>query len=438
MSQTDTNNKSETEMKIILTLTQKDFPHLFHMKEDIIDKVVHNLFKIGYQSRFPSPQKSQDILTTQTANQSLKDEIMYQLHDKTSILRNEIQQLNNNPDLNQKLDRIESIIEKLFGISYHSSKSGEVSEDLIYQILKEKYPDISHQITRKVAHHADGELVFPSGLRALLEIKNYQTSVKKEEIDKLKYDMTHNGINYAIMISLKSGIQGQKQISYQTFIHQDKNYHIVFLTHLMKDSSQLGAGLILLNRIYKLEKENQSQKEVKMDWLYSQISDHISDLSSLIDKTSILRDGFLESEKNIRNSMASFYTQLRDYQADVSNKVKSIWEKIDQDFSEMEIEIQGDNKWENLLGEIDKKSKIYKSLQKVVDIFQSQHIYPEEITGKENQYYLHSGKSTVGKMGILKTKLGVYITKPEISLVFLPKEDNTTLQFLKSVLIMCR
>ena len=77
-------------------------------------------------------------------------------------------------------------------------------------------------------------------------------------------------------------------------------------------------------------------------------------------------------------------------------------------------------------------------MEKVSDILQSQHVFPQEIEEKENQYYLYNGKNKIGKIGILKTKLGIYIAKPEISLIFLPKEDNTTLQFLKSVLIMCR
>ena len=66
------------------------------------------------------------------------------------------------------------ILKNIFDIIY-----GKISK------FNEKYNNYSLDETRKISHSADGELTSPSGLRCLLEVKNYTSSVPIDELKKI-------------------------------------------------------------------------------------------------------------------------------------------------------------------------------------------------------------------------------------------------------------
>ena len=61
-----------------------------------------------------------------------------------------------------------------------------MTEALIETVIKNQLPEYNYDIKRGIAHNADGELTSPTGLKALVEIKNYNNTVPEEEIEKFK------------------------------------------------------------------------------------------------------------------------------------------------------------------------------------------------------------------------------------------------------------
>ena len=185
-------------MKIELDIKKELFPKLFDV-EDNLEQVILFLLNIGYQNFYSSVSEKSLIDNMNNTCRQFKDDIIKGIESKNDNLKDKILLLENNLNklnTNEKLDEMSKIIEKLFGISNNSSKKGAVSEQLIYSILEEKYSNYSYDVKRHIAHNADGELTSPTGMKCLVEIKNYTNTVNKDEVDKFKYDLKFTKNNY--------------------------------------------------------------------------------------------------------------------------------------------------------------------------------------------------------------------------------------------------
>ena len=87
--------------KIIeLHIDIESFPYLINVLNDKLGDLCYEIFKKGYDNLFP---KQTEI--------SLVD---------------------------AKIEKIDNIMEQLFGITYNSSKKGKVSEDIVYTFIKSR------------------------------------------------------------------------------------------------------------------------------------------------------------------------------------------------------------------------------------------------------------------------------------------------------------
>jgi hypothetical protein len=140
---------------------------------------------------------------------------------------------NNKNDLGNKLTNLESSLSKLIGISNNSSKKGEFAEHLLEEIFNKRYGDITFEKTNHIPHSGDAFLTIGDNMKIMLEIKNYQTTVNKDEITKLEYDMIYNNIRWSLMTSFNSSIQGMKELDLHTFTNNNTTYFIIMISNLL-------------------------------------------------------------------------------------------------------------------------------------------------------------------------------------------------------------
>ena len=202
----------------------------------------------------------------------------------------------------------------MFGISTTSNKKGEISEQLVYNMINDKYPNYSYDVKRHIAHHADGELTSPTGMKCLVEIKNYTHTVNKDEINKFKDDLKTTNNNLGIFISLQTNISGRRLIDYETY----DDTHIIYISKIMEDCNKLDCGILLLESIYKLIKKDNI--EIKVKQIKQTIYHNFEELENLIFKTNKIRQKYDVLEKNIKENLDKFYLELRNYELEIKEK----------------------------------------------------------------------------------------------------------------------
>ena len=136
-----------------------------------------------------------------------------------------------NNKITNKIDNLGVVLEKLIGLSVSSSKKGELAENILENIITKKYGDIKYNNMSQVNHSGDAWLNFDSFNQVvMLESKNYSIKVNKDEVIKMKNDMITNNIQWGILVSFNSQVQGYRNFDIETFNHQGKIYTIVILS----------------------------------------------------------------------------------------------------------------------------------------------------------------------------------------------------------------
>ena len=248
------------------------------------------------------------------------------INEQTNLVEQISNRIKNDINCNEKFTEIDEHINKLFGLSSSSNKKGEVSENIIYELINNNYKDYCYDKKRTIAHNADGELNSPSGLKSLVEIKNYEVNVNKDEVKKFKNDLINTNINFGLFISIKSNIIGYKYFDYETFIHNQKEYHIIYISKIYENDNLLNCAIMLLEKIYSLK----SNTNIK-SYQFSNIKEHLKELNNIFDKTKDLHDKLLNLENVIKSSFNDFYQNFRKYEIDLNNQFNIIWTNIEED-----------------------------------------------------------------------------------------------------------
>jgi hypothetical protein len=226
--------------------------------------------------------------------------------------------------LNTTIQPLNELTKGLFGMN-SSTKKGGVTETLIEDILLKQFPEYNYDIKRSIDHNADGELTSPTGLKALVEVKNYNNTVPEDEVEKFKYDLSYRQINYGLFISTKSGIQYQKPFSYEKYEKDGTVYHIVYVSKIFEEQHKVYTGVLLLENIYKFVKKN----EVK--GIDKSIIKNLRKIEKVIEEFSIIKNKYLEMESNIKKSLDDYYGIIRDAEYKMKEQFNSIWDSIVDD-----------------------------------------------------------------------------------------------------------
>ena len=403
-------------MEVKIKLDKNLFPKLFEISDDLESKILF-LLNIGYQNVFSSQSESNIIDNVNNICRKYKDDILNGIDSKNENINLRLEDIKNNV----KSDELIETLDKLFGIKNTSQKKGEMTEDLIFNIINEKYKNYSLNETRKMAHSGDGELMSPSGLRCLLEFKNYTSSVNKDEVDKFKFDLKFRGINFGLFISLQTGICFKNSIDYEVFEHDNEKFHIIYISKLVDDINKLDCGILLLENLYKINfKDNY---DVKIKEIKKLIYDNVNEIELIIKETKNLRNDYCEIEKNIKSNFDNFYTKFRAYENDLTIKVQKIWKSLFEDLENvqsnfMDIKV-------SILEEVTKKNKCYMILSRLFDILESENV---NVNKCDNDINLVKNRKNIGTLKILKDKLNINLEN-KISIILKHNDEKLDSNF---------
>ncbi len=410
-------------MKVTINLDKNIFPKLFNYNDEELNNIILNLLNIGYQNVYSSVNEKKLINNIDNSFRRYKDDIILDINNNNNNIKDKISLLEsnlNNLNVDNKLNEFSNIVNKLFGINNNSCKKGEISEKLIYDILSQKFKNYNYEKKNHISHHADGELTSSSGFKSLVEIKNYNHVVNKDELDKFKYDLKYTNNSFGIFLSLQSGIVGKNIIDYEIY---DDNIHIIYISKLMDDINKLDYGIILSEILFKMN--STSSNDIKIEEITSKIKNKFNELDIILKKTVNLRVGYEKLELDIKNNLNIFYSSLRDYEMELKLKMDDIWRELINDLSKNYVDMKS-----KFLLEMSKKDKCYKIMERIFDVLERNSIN----INVNNNDIIMIGEKELGVIKKMKDK--VVISIDNINITF-KGNDNLDYEFFELVLKKC-
>lgn len=383
------------------------YPILFKLKKKELNKISEIIFKTGYEIMYPKIDEK-----------NIKSQ-----HDYLEII-NKIDELKKDfmsPQLNEKINSLESSLEKLIGISCSSTKKGEFAENLLENIFSQRYGDITFKKTNSIPHSGDAWLYLPDDRIIMLESKNYNSTINKDELIKMENDMKTNNINWGLFVSFNSNIQGLKEMDYYTFMHNNQIYNIISISNLSVDINRLDLGLTLIRKLINIP-----NIDLKFPWIIKNIQKDLDELHEIVIKNYILRDNFLNIEKEINKILNNYYIKLRDHHYDEENKIKQIIKNLN---STMEESLLNDleNNYKDILEFCSHKDKkLFTIINKIVDTI-SKNI---KIINNGNVWNIEDNKDIIGIIKIQTKKIIIELNKYELIISFVIGKDKENIHNL--------
>ncbi len=333
--------------------------------------------------------------------------------------------------INSNLDQLNRTTHELYGLS-KSNKKGGVLEDAIEDTIKKNFTDYSYTNTASIAHHGDGLLESPSGLKAILEMKNYTHTVGSEQIAKLKYDMKHTGVLYALMVSTNSSIQGHKSIDIETFEQDGTKYCIVYISWIHGEPHKLNTGIALLEHLYMLDKrESNPSVSNPINKIHELIETDLNELVKQLNTFAQLKTRYLGMEKIFKDQLDGFYLHLRETEISLKQSIEKIWKNIDKKFelanttsatksSEQILEKFGSGKSGILL------TRLYDDILKPNNI----NMYLEQ----SEQIQLYWSDKKIGLVKLVSKRVDIQFDNPDIKLSINESNAEINYRLLKTVI----
>jgi hypothetical protein len=331
--------------------------------------------------------------------------------------------------INSNLDQLNRTTHELYGLS-KSNKKGSVLEEAIEDTVKKTFPDYSYTNTSGIAHHGDGLLESPSGLKAILEMKNYTNTVGSEQIEKLKYDMKHTGVLYALMVSTSSSIQGHKSIDIESFEQDGTKYCIVYISWIHGEPHKINTGIALLEHLYLLDRRDKDPGSINsINKIHELIESDLNDLVSQLNTFAQLKTRYLGMEKIFKEQLDGFYLHLRETEICLKQSIEKIWKNIDKKFelvtaiaksSEQILEKFGSGKAGTLL------TRLYDEVLKPNDI--------ELYLDSSDQIQTYWFDKKLGSIKLVSKRVDIQFDTPDIKLSINDSNASVNYKLIKTVI----
>lgn len=401
-------------MDLNLKLKKEVFPTLFKLKKKELNKIANVIFKTGY-----------DIMYPQINETDIKEKKEYnELINKLDELKKELI----SPQLNDKITSLETSLEKLIGISCNSSKKGEIAENILETIISQRYGDITYKKTNTIPHSGDAWIYLPDEKIIMIESKNYNTTVNKDELIKMENDMKTNNILWGLFVSFNSNIQGLKEMDYHTFTHNNQIYNIIAISNLSVDINRLDLGITIVRKLI-----NMPNIDSCFPWVIKNIKSDLNDLNDIIKKNYIIRDNFINMEKEINKQLNNHYIKLRDYQFEEENKIIEIIKNINSTM-ENSIDIDLDTKYKEIHEYCNEKDKkLGKLLNKITDKISKNILFIKN----NNIWNIKLNNEIIGNVKIITKKITFELIKYELIINFVvgkDKENIINLSIIENIL----
>jgi hypothetical protein len=399
---------------INMTINKEIYPILFKLKKKELNKITEIIFKTGYDIMYPK----------------VDDSNIKKQHDYLDII-NKIDELKSDlvsPQLNDKITSLESSLEKLIGISCSSAKKGEFAENLLENIFSQRYGDITFKKTNSIPHSGDAWLYLPDDKIIMLESKNYNTTVNKDELIKMENDMKTNNISWGLFVSFNSNIQGLKEMDYYTFIHNNQIYNIISISNLSSDINRLDLGLTILRKLLYMP-----NIDLKFPWIIKNVKKDLDELNDIIKKNYIIRDAFITIEKEINKNLHNYYIKLRDYQYEEEQHINKLVKNLNSTMEESINTNLIDNYQDIHEFCKQKDKKLYIIMNKITDTISDKY----QIINNGSFWNIIFDKEIIGIIKIQAKKIIIEFVKHEIIINFVigkDSENTFNLEILKNLL----
>ncbi len=224
------------------------------------------------------------------------------------------------------------------------TSKGQHGENIVIDILKDKFPDYQIENTSKMSHSGDIQVTTNNKIKIIVEVKNYNKTIDQEQIDKLKFDMKFTGINLAILVSLNSGIVGKKRFEIESFYYGKTFNYIIYVPYSMHKFIPNKKNIISHNNlddsIYNLG--------LKIEYTLSLITSLGENMFSSLDKKYIsnkninqlveqfekfyyefktVKYSYIKLEENIKKSLESHQTIIKDYELSIKSNINNLISK---------------------------------------------------------------------------------------------------------------
>jgi hypothetical protein len=241
---------------------------------------------------------------------------------------------------------------------------GSHGENIVYDIVVNKFHDLQVEDMSKKPHSGDINLTFPSKKKMILEVKNYNKTVDIDQVDKLKYDMKYSKINYAIFLSLNSGIVGKKKFELESFFIDGVLSFILYIPYCFQKSIPNKKNIIIHNSY----EESINNLTIKIEFAISiieNLSNNINDyksfennfyiknndimieqFNSIYDEFRSIKKSYQKLEENITKNLSSHLSTIKDFEFTIKKKINSlISDKFGSNNKQLLIEKSSENIW---------------------------------------------------------------------------------------------
>lgn len=219
------------------------------------------------------------------------------------------------------------------------TSKGSSGENIVLDILKDRFPDFQIENTGKIPHSGDIQVTTISKIKIMIEVKNYNKTIDQEQIEKLKFDMKFTNINLAIFISLNSGIVGKKRFEIESFYYGKKNYYIMYIPYSMHKSIPNRKYIITHNSL----EDSIFNLTLKIEYslcVIQSIGEKIILNKNLLPNTNLdYLIGYIEKfyeefrvvkyscirlEENIKKSLESHLVIIKDYEYSIKSNINNL------------------------------------------------------------------------------------------------------------------
>ena len=235
--------------------------------------------------------------------------------------------------------------------SKFSVNKGQIGENVVYEILLDKFSDYIIENMSKIPHSGDIQITLPKNKenislvnKIIVEVKNYNKTVDQSEIDKLKFDMKFNKINYSLLLSLNSGIVGKKRFQFESFYHDNEYYYILYIPYgmhklvptkkniiihnsLEESISNLSIKLefsicIMSNLITSLIKRDQGL--ISYNDLDKNVDVLISELNKIYEEFILIKQSSIKMEDTIKKSLEINSQNIKEFEIGIKNRINQL------------------------------------------------------------------------------------------------------------------
>jgi hypothetical protein len=402
-------------IEITLTLTKDKYPKLFDIKKDKLMDIINNIIVCGYNINFPNNDDIKENIKLESIMMCINN------------LKEDLNSKNNNFEFIEKFNSFETTLGKLIGLSTNSNKKGNFAENILEELFKTRYGDITFERKSGTGHSGDAWLHLPDNKIIMLESKNYNTVVNKDEVAKLQSDMINHNIKWGIMISFNSMIQGMKELDFHTFVHNNETYSVIMISNFSNDNNKLDLSLQIIRKLI-----NSFDNISEFPWLVDDIKDNMNEMNKIIQKNYILRDNYYTMESSIQKSLSNYHTILRDYQYDLEQSIKKLTIKIETTIKDS-IKSSIVNK--NTLTESYKNKKIEPIINRLADMFHHKN-WDTMMDINEGNWIIKYKDMEKGRLKVQAKKAIINISNNDLELILhldKEKENKQNIDIIKNL-----